>query len=79
MRVMQTCGRYESLIDWNRTVAAALGSGSARHRYIETWSGHDWGAWSGTLVDGLTHLFGTDEVSASPADGAAAAVPTIAP
>lgn len=57
MKVMQTCGRYESLIDWNRTVAESLGSGQTPHRYIETWSGHDWGAWSGTLVDGLRHLF----------------------
>lgn len=59
LKVMQTCGRYESLIDWNRRVAERFGKGSADHRYVETWSGHDWGAWSGTLVDGLTHLFGT--------------------
>jgi enterochelin esterase-like enzyme len=62
MRVMQTCGRYESLIDWNRRVAERFATGSADHRYVETWSGHDWGAWSATLVEGLTHLFGTEGV-----------------
>lgn len=59
MQVTQTCGRYESLIDWNREVAKAMAETRLDHRYVETWSGHDWGAWSGTLVDGLVHLFGT--------------------
>ena len=58
MRIMQTCGQYESLIDWNRQVAEAMSAETPHHRYVETWSGHDWGAWSGTLAEGLRHLFG---------------------
>lgn len=49
----QTCGRYESLIDWNRTVAQRLAGTAAFHRYEERWTGHDWGAWSDTLVGAL--------------------------
>ncbi len=64
MRVMQSCGRWESLIDWNRTVAAALGPRSTAHRYIETWTGHDWGAWSGTMDIGLELAFGVGELPA---------------
>ena len=50
----QTCGRYESLIDWNRTVASRLGAETGSLRYEERWAGHDWGAWSDTLVASLT-------------------------
>lgn len=60
LKVIQTCGRFESLIDWNDRVAARLGATVPDHRYIATWSGHDWGAWSGTLVDGLVHMLGED-------------------
>jgi enterochelin esterase family protein len=52
--VGQFCGRYESLIDWNRRVAERLSSAAANHRFEERWTGHDWGAWSDTLVDGLS-------------------------
>jgi enterochelin esterase-like enzyme len=55
--VMQSCGRWESLIDWNRTVAATLSHAAGRHRYVETWTGHDWGAWSGTMDLGLEMAF----------------------
>ncbi|HEY5684782.1 MAG TPA: alpha/beta hydrolase-fold protein [Acidimicrobiia bacterium] len=58
MAVMQSCGRWESLIDWNRTVAAALSPRSAAHSFVETWTGHDWGAWSGTMDIGLEMAFG---------------------
>lgn len=50
--VYQTCGRYEGLLDSNRTVAAALGS-----VYVETWAGHDWGAWRDHFEPGLALLF----------------------
>lgn len=50
----QTCGRYESLIDWNRSVAEVLGRHALVHRYEERWTGHDWEAWSDTFVVALT-------------------------
>jgi len=59
MPVVQTCGRWESLIDWNRAVARRLEQVSSRHTYIETWTGHDWGAWSGTLDVGLQSVLGS--------------------
>ena len=49
----QTCGRFESLIDWNRSVADLLSVHAARHRFTERWTGHDWGAWADTLVAAL--------------------------
>jgi enterochelin esterase family protein len=58
--VMQSCGRWESLIDWNRAVAATLSHAAGRHRYVETWTGHDWGAWSGTMDLGLEMAFAGD-------------------
>jgi enterochelin esterase-like enzyme len=57
VRLGQTCGRYESLIDWNRTVAERLGPSVAAHRYEERWTGHDWGAWSDTLLGALQTAF----------------------
>ena len=51
--VHQSCGRYESLIDWNRDVAEVLGAARSRFRYVETWTGHDWGAWRDQLAPGL--------------------------
>lgn len=47
--VGQTCGRFESLIDWNRSVADFLGDRASRHRYEERWTGHDWESWADTF------------------------------
>lgn len=57
LRVGQSCGRFESLIDWNRTAAQRLAAVVAAHRYEERWTGHDWGAWSDTLIEGLRAAF----------------------
>ncbi len=43
MRVAVTCGRYESLIDWNRRVAESLSSAGCTVGFEESWAGHDWG------------------------------------
>lgn len=51
--VGQTCGRYESLIDWNRSVAGAFASHARLHRFEERWTGHDWAAWADTFVGAL--------------------------
>ena len=53
LRVGQSCGRFESLIDWNRMVSDRLAPVVAAHGYEERWTGHDWGAWSDTLVAAL--------------------------
>lgn len=55
--VGQTCGRFESLIDWNRAVADRLGHAAGDHRYEERWTGHDWGAWSDMLPEALSTAF----------------------
>ncbi len=60
LAIHQSCGRYESLIDWNREVAAVLARGRERFAYAETWTGHDWGAWRDQIAKGLTLVFGGD-------------------
>lgn len=56
--VGQACGRYESLIDWNRRVAELLNSAAGSHDFEERWTGHDWGAWGDTLVSCLIRALG---------------------
>jgi enterochelin esterase-like enzyme len=51
--VGQTCGRFESLIDWNRAVAAHLSRSADFHTYSEEWTGHDWGAWAESFLPAL--------------------------
>ncbi len=58
LAIHQSCGRYESLIDWNREVADSLGRNRDRFQFVETWSGHDWGAWRDQLEPGLTLVLG---------------------
>ncbi len=50
MCVGQTCGRFESLIDWNRAVANRLSGEADFHSYAEEWAGHDWGAWADSFL-----------------------------
>jgi enterochelin esterase-like enzyme len=58
LAIHQSCGRYESLIDWNRQVAGVLAQGRDRFTFIETWTGHDWGAWRDQIAPGLTLVLG---------------------
>jgi enterochelin esterase-like enzyme len=58
MKVAVTCGRYESLIDWNRRVAGSLAIAGTTVALEESWAGHDWGAWADRLVFGLSFLYG---------------------
>jgi enterochelin esterase-like enzyme len=58
MKVAVTCGRYESLIDWNRRVAGSLSAAGTTVALEESWTGHDWGAWADRLVFGLSFLYG---------------------
>lgn len=54
LAIHQSCGRYESLIDWNRQVADVLARDRERFTYTETWTGHDWGAWRDQIAPGLS-------------------------
>jgi enterochelin esterase family protein len=58
LAIHQSCGRYESLIDWNREVADVLTRDGRRFIYTETWTGHDWGAWRDQLAPGLSLVLG---------------------
>jgi enterochelin esterase-like enzyme len=61
-RVAISCGRYESLIDWNRRLAAALADQFVDVDFVEVWAGHDWGAWRDRFQTGLEFLYpGSDE------------------
>ncbi|HSJ28660.1 MAG TPA: alpha/beta hydrolase-fold protein [Acidimicrobiia bacterium] len=53
LAIAQTCGRFESLVDWNRRAAAVLSGAADLHRYEERWTGHDWGAWGDMLPAAL--------------------------
>ncbi len=55
--VYQSCGRYESLIDWNRGVARSLADQFVDISFTESWAGHDWGAWRDHFEPGLRFLF----------------------
>ncbi len=59
--IHQSCGRYESLIDWNRDVADVLSQERDRFTYTETWTGHDWGAWRDQIAPGLALVLGEDD------------------
>lgn len=56
-RVAMSCGRYESLIDWNRRVAASLEAAGSTVEFVEAWAGHDWGAWADRLAPALSFLY----------------------
>lgn len=56
-RVYLTCGRFESLIDWNRKLAASLADQLVDVVFVESWAGHDWGAWRDHFENGLRFLF----------------------
>ena len=58
LAIHQSCGRYESLIDWNRDVADVLSRDRERFTFTETWTGHDWGAWRDQIAPGLTLVLG---------------------
>jgi hypothetical protein len=48
-RLALSCGRYESLIEWNRRVATWFERLGHQIRFEEAWAGHDWGAWADRL------------------------------
>ena len=56
-RVYQTCGRYESLGQWNQVVSDGFKSAGIESIYAESWAGHDWGAWRDHFETGLAALY----------------------
>ena len=56
-RVYVSCGTYESLIYYNRSMLPVLQSTGMDIRYAETRDGHNWENWRDRLREGLSWLF----------------------
>jgi enterochelin esterase family protein len=56
-RVFMSCGTFESLIWFNRSLRALLKDHGLEVRFVESQDGHNWIAWRDRLRDGLTSLF----------------------
>lgn len=56
-RIFLSCGRYESLIRYNRAMLPILQGTGADVRLVESQDGHNWENWRDRLRDGLTWLF----------------------
>lgn len=56
-RFFLSCGRFEPLIFFNRSLLNVLKRGGFDHRYEESFDGHNWTSWRDHLAGGLCHLF----------------------
>lgn len=56
-RVFMSCGTFESLIWFNRSLRALMMDHGLDIRFVEAQDGHNWFAWRDRLRDGLTWLF----------------------
>ena len=56
-RIFLTCGIYESLIYYNRSLLPVLQKTGADVRMVESQDGHNWENWRDRLREGLTWLF----------------------
>ncbi|MEL6429795.1 MAG: alpha/beta hydrolase-fold protein [Planctomycetota bacterium] len=56
-RVFLSCGRYESLIVYNRSMEPLLRRLGVDVKLVEAQDGHNWENWRDRLRDGLTWLF----------------------
>lgn len=56
-RLMLTCGVFESLISYNRSLVPLLREAGVQHRFRESRDGHNWIGWRDRLRDGLTWVF----------------------
>ncbi len=56
-RVFMSCGVFESLITYNRSLAPALRKAGVPVRFVEAQDGHNWICWRDRLRDALTWLF----------------------
>ena len=55
--IFLSCGVYESLIYYNRSMLPVLQGTGAEVRLVESQDGHNWENWRDRLRDGLTWLF----------------------
>ena len=56
-RVFVTCGTYESMIYYNRSMVPLLERTGMDVRYVEARDGHNWENWRDRLREGLSWLF----------------------
>ncbi len=56
-RVFQSCGTFESLIYYNRSLVPMFTQHAEAHRFVEAPDGHNWINWRDRLREGLTFLF----------------------
>ncbi|MCB9779890.1 MAG: Type 1 glutamine amidotransferase-like domain-containing protein [Alphaproteobacteria bacterium] len=56
-RVFMSCGRFESLIAYNRALVPRMRKAGLDIRFRESDDGHNWICWRDHLRDGLTWLF----------------------
>ena len=56
-RLFVTCGTYESLIYYNRSLVPLLQSTGMDVRFVEARDGHNWENWRDRLREGLSWLF----------------------
>jgi enterochelin esterase family protein len=56
-RVFLSCGQFESLIWFNRSLGPLLREAGVDTRFVEASDGHNWIAWRDRLREGLTWLF----------------------
>lgn len=56
-RIFMSCGTFEGLIYYNRSLLPLLRDAGLEVRYVESQDGHNWINWRDRLRDGLTWLF----------------------
>ena len=56
-RLFLSCGVFESLISYNRSLVPLLRDAGVHHRFVESRDGHNWICWRDHMRAGLTWLF----------------------
>lgn len=56
-KIFMSCGTFESLIYYNRSLAPKFRDAGLEVRFVEAADGHNWIAWRDRLREGLTYLF----------------------
>lgn len=56
-RVFMSCGTFESLISFNRSLHPMIRDAGLQVRFVESQDGHNWINWRDRVRDGLTWLF----------------------
>jgi enterochelin esterase family protein len=56
-RIFMSCGTFESLIYYNRSLVPLLRGAGLDVKFVESHDGHNWVAWRDRLREGLTWLF----------------------